>query len=480
MKSDSLAECNPDPEASDEEPNAVESGSECAQLLAESDPESSDEDASAADPRTGTGNEYHDPTCLQSGCKPLCDWYQTSPVRRCLRTVWRQVTHRWHDLWYPEDYILTKPLGAGLAPTALKRRKPESSSGSGSDSDFQTLPPIKPAKPNKPKGTPAAAKPAKPMLPKVVTAATKRGKDKVGPGPESLADAVSLEELVHSTSFAGDAAAMLLTLSNEFVTTVLTPQFAEAAHQAGIPFRRGKEAADRNQIRLIVDMSAMPKDLLRALNALAWLAYLEEWCIKHPTRDAVVQIMCSPETAAAVLLPETAVLAPKAAAAVLLLHADPGMRDCLQNGKRSEVLVNLDAGGSTQFVVGTTSALPNAASLFTSRTGHACKAPVDSLDNKWTTIRDPHTVCLYLEPVGKHKAPHLLRMSLRGYQILRQASSFDGRLLGGNCFYDGRPVVHTGNPDQADGVTVRAANGSMAQTCCSQDTSPCKMQVLLA
>ena len=209
-------------------------------------------------------------------------------------------------------------------------------------------------------------------------------------------------------------------------------------------------------------------------------AYLEEWCIKHPTRDAVVQIMCSPETAAAVLLPETAVLAPKAAAAVLLLHADPGMRDCLQNGKRSEVLVNLDAGGSTQFVVGTTSALPNAASLFTSRTGHACKAPVDSLDNKWTTIRDPHTVCLYLEPVGKHKAPHLLRMSLRGYQILRQASSFDGRLLGGNCFYDGRPVVHTGNPDQADGVTVRAANGSMAQTCCSQDTSPCKMQVLLA
>ena len=92
---------------------------------------------------------------------------------------------------------------------------------------------------------------------------------------------------------------------------MFTPSFAEAAAKRGFPFRQGKEAADKGQVRLILDLWAVPTQLFLQVGAPTWALLSGAWHGSDHTKDFVVQVMCAVED-------------PTASHAILLAHADPG------------------------------------------------------------------------------------------------------------------------------------------------------------
>ena len=77
-------------------------------------------------------------------------------------------------------------------------------------------------------------------------------------------------ELVDVHTLEGRAAKAAILLSNEFFDKVFTPSFAELRRISGFPFRQGKEAADTGQVRMILDLSAMPPEVLLQEGAPTW------------------------------------------------------------------------------------------------------------------------------------------------------------------------------------------------------------------
>ena len=183
-------------------------------------------------------------------------------------------------------------------------------------------------------------------------------------GSAGLGQVLQERGLVAQATLDGGCATVLTSLSNEFVGSLLAVDFASTAAAAGFPFRQGKEAAEKGQVRMIVDMSAMPLTLVQKF-APAMASFLREWHGKVPSQDLAVQVMCSVQ-----------------AAPCLELHADPGQRRCASPGQRSEVLLTLPcSNGAQSFVMGTTADLPTGQHLFTDKTGHANKAQLKGLCN---------------------------------------------------------------------------------------------------
>ena len=143
-------------------------------------------------------------------------------------------------------------------------------------------------------------------------------------------------ELVEVHTLDGRAAKAAILLGNEFIDKVFTARFAEAAQKIGFPFRQGKEAADKGQVRLLLDLWAMPPELFLQEGAPTWALLSGGWHGSDPTRDFVVQVMCAVEDLAA-------------SHAILLAHADPGQKHCIRPGVRSELLLSLPCGSTGCF-----------------------------------------------------------------------------------------------------------------------------------